>query len=102
VESPTHHLSRHHGPEDKVAFPGPDLLEVSEVKVKVESEIHDDGVAFPGPDPVAVSEVKVKEGSDTTVIKVEPPLINWVYQSIRRAHSEERNLTRWVNRSTYI
>ena len=91
VESPTHHLSEHHVPE--VAFPGPDLLAVSEVKVEVESEIHDDEVAFPGPDPVAVSEVKVEVESDTTVIKVEPPLIDWVDQSVRRAHSEERNLT---------
>jgi hypothetical protein len=90
VESPTHHLSRHHVSGDEFALPGPDLLAVSEVKVEVESEIHDDDVAFPGPDPVAVSEVKVEEGSDTTVIKVEPPLTNWVYQEIRRAHSEER------------
>jgi hypothetical protein len=56
-ESPTHHLSRHHLSGDKNALSGPDLLAVSEVKVEVKSEMHDDGVAFPGPDPVAVSEV---------------------------------------------
>jgi hypothetical protein len=72
--------------EGPIALPGPDLLAVSEVKVEVESEIHEDDVAFPDPDPM--SEVKVEEGP--TVIKVEPPLIKWVYQEIRRAHSEER------------
>ena len=64
--------------ESPVTLPGPDLLAVSEVKVEVESEIHEDDVAFPDPDPV--SEVKVEEGP--TVIKVEPPLIEWVYQEI--------------------
>jgi hypothetical protein len=64
VESPTQHLYEHHVPDDEVAFPGPD--------------------------PVAVSEVKVEVESDVTVIKIVPPLINLVYQSVR-GYQEQNN-----------
>ena len=70
--------------ESPVVLPGPDLLAVSEVKIEV--EVHEDDIASPDPDPV--SEVMIKEGP--TIIKVEPPLIEWVYQEVRRTHSEER------------
>ena len=66
--------------ESPIVSPGPDLLAVSEVKT--EEEVHEDNIA--PQDPV----VKIEEGP--ALIKVEPPLIERVYQEVRRAHSEER------------